>query len=110
MNTRSHTTTPEHPEKPPGEPGQVVSVSAFMRPILGVDARPVHVVAVLKRGVVDDYAVYEAVVQTDPLADEPLDLSAGGAVARWVAAHGTKLRYEDALRHFPSMPRRWYRA
>lgn len=76
------------------EPGGVINVRMLTLPVedtsIGSSLTLKHV---LVRGGVEDVAVYQG-VGTD----------------NWVARNGRKLTYEEAILHFPALPRRWYRA
>jgi len=104
VNTQPEDTTTATPDEgPSGQPGEIIGVSVLRYPLFPHATKAVHEVAVLKRGAVDDYAVYVGVALEDVPFDRKSDLAA------WTASFGTKASLSDALRHFPGIQPQHYR-
>ena len=74
-------------------PGGIINTSTVMIPTECDDGfRSTALTYVLVRGGGNDVAVYVGI--GDP---------------KWIVWHGQKVRYKEAVCHFPNLPEEWYR-
>lgn len=102
MNTQDEFSTPAVP----GQPGDIINTSALRFPVYPYRDEGALLVGVLKRGQVEDVAVYVGVLDRD----DGTKFGTDSPAARWIAANGSKVTYRQALMWFPSIPEGWYRA
>lgn len=108
MNTQpDDSTQAPQPASLPGNPGEIIGTSAMRFPRMDNPTKGAILFAVLKRGAVEDYAVYESIIPTDALG---ADYSRDSKYAHWTAEHGIKANLKRALLHFPALDARHYRA
>lgn len=74
------------------EPGGIINSTTLSYPHEGHPTKSLHLTYVLVRGGCEDVAVY-----------------VGAGSPQWVVSHGVKLRYKEAICHFPWLEARWYR-
>ena len=88
------TTTPERFPFSDTPPGGIINTTTISVPSQLADGgfENAHLTYVLVRGGVEDVGVY-----------------VGIGTAKWVVWHGQKLRFKEAVCHFPNLREEWYR-